>query len=602
MPLDIVATSLPKARREEALIRSAMALLSKAFAGRKFHLVKLNVGATNFVEEAAKGTPSLLSAWAGKERNGTGAERKDYGAERKGHLLEKGRVVGEGGSRERAEKGTDSKELLAGQGETGRGQSGGPLVHIRAEADGLQLAGMTGQEVTLSSEVEVGNATYASASGRAVEGVIGGGTTFPDPGNAGSFGEGWGAEKTPDGTPENLSETLNGGANALSDSPFGAKNARVSEAYAGSVLHANVGSKREARATREAAEGIKPGVLGNGHEEARAPCFGKPGGLAGPGDGFDDRFVGDWDLEEGCFSDRGKRYTGRGFDLEAEEESDDREDLWEDLQSVRMEKRGLRVDTRSITGALSVQGGGSRGASHALQLTDGVPLGLTHRNEGEPSCPREGAIIGLKPDGWLLGTERNNVEGANERDDGKQSEPVDYLPEDKKAESLEGVEAKGFGKHDMDPFRQVSSLATTNPVARSPHKAERITPATSKQLVHTPSASTPVEASTSESYGALNQNLKGVVVKMGTARERCSVCGEALAAEPAARREHVDFHIAMKLQKEEEKIGRLFKEVSSRTGITKEATSGQVKPSRVVSNGRAPKRNVQTLEALWKRS
>jgi hypothetical protein len=56
MPLNVVSPSLSKRRREEALIRSTMALLLKVFSGKKFHLVKFNVGATNFIEDASKGT------------------------------------------------------------------------------------------------------------------------------------------------------------------------------------------------------------------------------------------------------------------------------------------------------------------------------------------------------------------------------------------------------------------------------------------------------------------------------------------------------------------------------------------------------------------
>ncbi|GAQ87748.1 putative DNA repair protein [Klebsormidium nitens] len=582
MPLDIVATSLPKARREEALIRSAMSLLSKAFAGKKFHLVKLNVGATNFVEEAAKGTPSLLSAWARKERSGTGAVRKDY-------LLEGGRGGGEEASRGDAATGTKVGEAVGGMRQNGSetGRNGVPLLQTKLEADGLQLGGVTNQEpeVALSSGVEINNTAGGSASMPEDEGENGSGVIPPESGGAGSFGNGLAADKNSFGTTEKLlREDLDVGATALLSSPYGVKSPRVSGAYAGSVLHANVGSKREARATREAAEGVKP-VLGNGHAEAKAPWFANPGGLASPGEELDDRFVSAWDLEEGRFGDRGGRVPGRGFDLEAGEESDEREDLWEDLQSVRLEKRGLRADPRSVSGGPSVQGRNGESASHAPQLTNGFALGLVQQNEVKRSHP-----AGLRADGGLLGSDRNTFREANGANDEEQSEAVDY--------EAASIEAKGLEKGNPYPSRHGSSFATISPVPLSPDKAKSLT-ATSKQVdqARHPSGNTLVEASTSVNYGTSNQ--KSLAVKAG---EKCSVCGESLPAEPSARREHVDFHVAMKLQKEEEKIGKLFKEVGSRTGVTKGVTSGQGKPSRVVSNGRAPKRTVQTLEALWKRS
>lgn len=131
MPLDAVSSSLSKPRREEALIRSTMALLSKVVSGKKFHLVKLNVGATNFVEDASKGTSSLLRFWAGK-----GTERDGFVAQRKADIKEKLAAKEAERSKKLDGKGAERDGSLPDWGAEKSGRRSGSPLGRRAERNG----------------------------------------------------------------------------------------------------------------------------------------------------------------------------------------------------------------------------------------------------------------------------------------------------------------------------------------------------------------------------------------------------------------------------------------------------------------------------------
>jgi hypothetical protein len=631
MPLDVVSPSLSKTRRGEALIRSTMALLSKVFSGKKFHLVKLNVGATNFIEDASKGTSSLLRSWAGKggewsrislekeaELSGFTAEK---GTERKEKLAEKGAERDGSPSELEAEKSGSplgwNAERNGTLGETKAKGTGSPLERAgfgeSLQCDAERSRSPTEQAAVRKSGTGSGEAAPEGASGNEL------GVQSPLKSGAGA-GKVETAEEDQvgripleqNGTENTATEgrTVKSGLSSVlganrggvwdSGTPHVGKGLGGDGAVAGSVLHANLGSKRDARAAREALEGVKP-VLGNGHTQAQGP-WQRSANLSGFGDqtklGDDLDQVGlEWDAEEDGFAGE-----GGGFRGDWGGESEGEEDLWNDLQSVQWERQSFPAP-RSSRKLEQVE---SHGALDKAQVTVKDPSvssgelsigeitqrrgtglqALWGRTSSGPQLREEGADMFKLVARGECGNGSLGLAGAN----GSRSSDVDGTSANSRVAGEDVSEER-----QCKPNISEVGLAGANLLDNEMQLAAETT---KPSLVYSLSKNV-VGSHVKTDVNRVEANRKEGGLALKRFSEECSTCGEVLPVDPLTRQEHIDFHVAVKLQEQEEKIGRLFKAASGRTGAKKTSSSSQ---ARTPGSSCVSKKNTKTLDAFYKRS
>jgi hypothetical protein len=591
MPLDVVSPSLSKPRREEALIRSTMALLSKVFSGKKFHLVKLNVGATNFIEDASKGTSSLLRSWVGKGggRSGLLTEKE---AECDGNL---------------AENHAERKGNVAERGAQGNGSPLEPTAEISGSllqvgSAGIGILGTVEAAPKSGLEDDSGRCSLGAMS-ESKERIEGGqdGRKPPKQSDFGSHAAEKSEKERATSEPSSVHGDHRKGSMSLG-SPHAGKGLSELGAVAGSVLHANLGSKRDARAVREALEGVKP-VLGNGHTQAQGP-WQRSVNLSGLGDhsnlGDDLDQVGlEWGAEEDGFAGEGGGFRG---DFGGESEGE--EDLWNDLQSVQWERQSFPAPRSSR----KVEESESHGASDKPQMimdSRSIPSGELSTGE---NTQRRG--IGLQAL-WVRASSGPQLreEGADMLNSVARGECGNGslgLAEVNRRRSSDVDENLANGRaigEDVSDERQCKpnisevGLAGANLLNKEFPLAAIRTKRSVEYSLTDKEVGSHIEKSVGVSRIEANSKDGGLALK--SFPEKCSTCGEVLFVDPLTRQEHIDFHVAVKLQKQEEKIGRLFKAASGRTGAKKASSSSQARTS---GSSCVSKKSTKTLDAFYKRS